>query len=80
MTTALDTTQIQQLVQAELRRSGPGILIRQLQDHLRWGAGSPEGVVTATPGVLYIRVDGAAGTMLYQKRTGSEKTGWVAIA
>lgn len=40
------------------------------------GSGSPEGVISANPGSLYLRRDGGAGTCLYVKEsTGS--TGWV---
>lgn len=43
------------------------------------GAGSPESVVTASIGDTYYRNDGAAGTLVYQKDTGTAtKTGWVA--
>lgn len=42
------------------------------------GTGSPEGVVKAPIGTLYIRTDGGASTMLYLKVTGaaSTNTGW----
>lgn len=42
------------------------------------GSGSPEGVVTAPVGSLYSRTDGAAGTSLYVKESGSGNTGWAA--
>lgn len=42
------------------------------------GTGSPEGVVTATVGTLYLRSDGAASTTLYVKESGVGNTGWVA--
>lgn len=42
------------------------------------GAGSPEGVVTAPVGYLYLRSDGGAGTTLYVKESGTGNTGWVA--
>jgi len=45
---------------------------------LRAGAGTPEGAITASPGSLYLRTDGAAGTSLYVKETGVGNTGWVA--
>jgi len=44
----------------------------------RFGAGSPEGVVTAPVGCLYSRTDGGAGTSLYVKESGTGNTGWVA--
>lgn len=42
------------------------------------GTGTPEGVVTATVGCMFLRTDGGAGTTLYVKETGSGNTGWVA--
>jgi hypothetical protein len=53
-------------------------LIRQLQSKVRWGAGTPEGVVSARVGTMYLRSDGGAGTTLYVKETGVGNTGWVA--
>lgn len=47
-----------------------------LEALIQTGAGSPEGVVTATVGTLYLRTDGAPGTTLYSKETGSGNTGW----
>jgi hypothetical protein len=41
------------------------------------GAGSPEGVVTASPGSLYLNASGGAGTTLYVKESGGGNTGWV---
>jgi len=44
------------------------------------GTGSPETVVTAAPGTLYRRLDGAAGTGLYVKETAADlNTGWRAV-
>lgn len=43
-----------------------------------WGAGSPEGVITAPPGSLYSNTSGGAGTTLYVKETGTGNTGWAA--
>lgn len=42
------------------------------------GAGSPEGVVIATPGSLYSRTDGGAATTLYVKTSGTGAVGWTA--
>jgi hypothetical protein len=42
------------------------------------GTGSPEGVVTATIGNIFSRMDGGASTTLYVKESGSGNTGWVA--
>jgi hypothetical protein len=45
---------------------------------IRSGTGSPEGVVTASVGTLYLRTNGGANTTLYVKESGSGSTGWVA--
>lgn len=42
------------------------------------GVNSPEGVVTAPIGSLYMRQNGGAGTSLYVKETGTGNTGWTA--
>lgn len=42
------------------------------------GAGSPESVVAAVIGSLYMRTDGGANTSLYVKESGTGNTGWVA--
>jgi hypothetical protein len=42
------------------------------------GEGSPEGVLVATIGSLYTRIDGGANTTLYVKESGTGNTGWVA--
>ena len=43
------------------------------------GTGSPETVVTANIGALYLRDDGVASTVLYIKESGSGlATGWIA--
>jgi hypothetical protein len=44
------------------------------------GTGSPETVITATPGSLFLRWDGGANTSVYRKESGSGNTGWVAIS
>ncbi|WP_211062127.1 glycosyl hydrolase family 28-related protein [Heyndrickxia faecalis] len=43
------------------------------------GAGSPDGVVTANPGSIYLRIDGSFGTILYSKISGTGNTGWRTI-
>jgi len=45
---------------------------------ITFGEGSPEGVVTAPVGSIYLRSDGGAGTSLYIKETGSGNSGWAA--
>ena len=43
------------------------------------GAGSPEGVVVASRGALYVRTDGSTSTTLYVKTADDgENTGWSA--
>lgn len=44
----------------------------------RYGAGSPEGVVTAPVGAIFHRTDGGAATTLYVKESGAGNVGWVA--
>lgn len=44
------------------------------------GSGTPEGAITAPVCSLYYRTDGAAGTTLYVKESGSGNTGWSAMA
>jgi len=41
------------------------------------GSGSPNGVVTAAPGCIYLNYAGGAGTTLYVKESGAGNTGWV---
>lgn len=43
------------------------------------GSGSPEGVVTAKIGSIYLRTDGASGTTLYTKVSGTGNTGWEVV-
>lgn len=50
----------------------------KLATRTQYGAGSPENVVTASVGTLYLRSDGGANTTLYVKESGNAKTGWVA--
>lgn len=45
---------------------------------IQGGDGSPEGVVTAPVGSLWLRANGGAGTTLYVKESGTGNTGWVA--
>lgn len=41
------------------------------------GSGTPEGVVSAPIGSLFMRADGGSGTSFYVKQSGSGSTGWV---
>jgi hypothetical protein len=42
------------------------------------GNGSPETVIAAPVGTLYLRKDGGAATVLYVKESGTAAVGWVA--
>lgn len=42
------------------------------------GAGSPQGVVAASPGALYRNTNGGAGQTLWVKETGTGTSGWAA--
>jgi Right handed beta helix region len=42
------------------------------------GTGTPQGVVTAPVGSLFLRTDGGAGSVMYVKESGTGNTGWVA--
>jgi hypothetical protein len=44
---------------------------------LHTGTGSPETVLTAGVGHIYLRTDGGAGATLYVKESGSGNTGWI---
>jgi hypothetical protein len=46
---------------------------------IKAGSGSPEGVVTASPGSLYLNLAGGTDTTLYTKNSGTGNTGWVAV-
>ena len=52
--------------------------VRVLETVVRMGAGSPEGVVAAPVGTLFLRTDGGATTTLYVKTSGTGTTGWTA--
>jgi len=43
------------------------------------GTGSPEGVITATVGALYMDDAGVSGSILYIKRSGNGASGWVLV-
>jgi hypothetical protein len=46
---------------------------------IRTGTGSPESVVTAPIGSIYLRTDGSTNTTVYRKETGAGNTGWIAV-
>lgn len=45
---------------------------------VRYGEGSPESVIEAPVGTLYLRTDGSTSTTLYVKTSGTGNTGWTA--
>lgn len=47
--------------------------------YIKYGSGSPAGVITANIGSVYLRMDGGAGTSLYIKESGTGNTGWTAL-
>jgi len=53
--------------------SGDGATVR-----VYFGYGSPESVVSAGIGSIYMRKDGGASTSIYVKESGTGATGWVA--
>jgi len=56
---------------------GPGSIKLGSVITLTSGSGSPEGVVTASPGSLYLNTAGGELTSLYVKTSGNGNTGWV---
>ena len=52
--------------------------LRTLDTQIYTGTGTPEAVVTAAIGALFLRTDGGASTTLYVKESGAGNTGWVA--
>ena len=44
------------------------------------GYGTPESVVTAGIGSIYMRADGSSDTSVYRKESGTGNTGWVAVS
>lgn len=55
----------------KLELVGDGVKIRS-------GADSPEGVIEANVGSLYLRTNGGISTTLYVKTSGTGATGWTA--
>lgn len=58
--------------------AGSGTVFQFSDVSIRAGTGSPEGVVSAVVGSLYLRRNGGASTTLYVKQSGTGNTGWVA--
>jgi hypothetical protein len=64
--------------------SNNGATGEQFRDHngyfpAIYGAGSPESVVTAPTGAFFYRMNGARGSLIYFKVSGSGNTGWQPI-
>lgn len=59
--------------------SGQGVMMLRNGVHFLDGDGSPEGVVTAPPGSLFLNKQGGASTELYAKESGTGNTGWKAV-
>ncbi len=43
------------------------------------GTGSPEGVITARIGSIYLRSDGGVASVFYYKESGTGNTGWIGV-
>jgi len=55
------------------------MLLQDIEIHsISSGTGTPESVVTAPIGSLFLRTDGGASTTLYVKESGAGNTGWIA--
>ncbi len=80
-----NTTGASEAYQLNLRTAGTGLQFATeaitgslIAFQIVWGAGSPEGVISARVGSMYLRQDGGAGTTLYIKESGTGSTGWIA--
>ncbi len=79
---ALPDTLVPSRLTAEYANLIDDFIIECQSTKLRWfrsGTGSPEGVLTAPVGTVYVRTDGGAGTCLYVKESGTGNTGWIAV-
>jgi len=79
-------TKIEQAISIE-----PGRVVINRPTHIRGftningitifsGNGSPEGVITANIGSVYLRLNGGSGSTLYVKESGTGNTGWSTTA
>lgn len=64
--------------ESDTRFSSGALIIGAAQTRLYSGSGTPEGVVSATVGSIYLREDGGVSTTLYVKTSGTGNTGWTA--
>lgn len=69
--------QFWQMWMSDLRKTVNPLQIQNTGVQILSGFGSPETIVTANPGSLFLRADGGAGTSLYVKEAGTGNVGWV---
>lgn len=55
------------------------LFLNEFAGRFFWGSGSPENVVTAPVGSVYLRLDGGAGTTMYLKEANTDDTGWAGV-
>lgn len=58
--------------------SSPALILGSSGPNVVSGSGTPEAVVTAPIGSIFLRSNGSAATTLYIKESGTGNTGWVA--
>ena len=58
--------------------NGSMTTVENYLNKIRSGIGSPEGIVAAPVGTLYLRSDGGVGSTLYVKQSGTGAIGWSA--
>ena len=63
-----------------IRDAAPAYYYLPSGQSISYGNGSPEGFFTAPVGSIHLRSDGASGTTVYTKISGSGNTGWEALA
>lgn len=51
---------------------------KELNDLILFGTGSPEGRISASPGKIYLNIEGGEDETLWIKETGNTETGWSA--
>jgi hypothetical protein len=69
------STRLEVLVPVTMRRP---LTVNGVTIHT--GNGSPEAVVTAPIGSIFLQLDGGSGTTLYVKESGTGNTGWSTTA
>ena len=57
--------------------TGLGFQVNSVFAEWHQGTGSPEGVISASPGSFYSNFSGGAGTTFYVKESGTGNTGWI---